>query len=109
MVRDMNEKGRVGWFVRGRRKGRGCHSQKSLRAPLVSLASFSLSLSHFFSRSYISRCGFEIIFTSRHQRLARATTRQPRDYHAIDYVPNGYFSSERKYLRDSPPRGNEGK
>lgn len=36
---------RVGWFVRGR-KGRGCHSQKSLRAPLVSLASSpSLSLS----------------------------------------------------------------
>lgn len=29
----------------------------------------------FFSRSYISRCGFEIIFMSRHQRLARVTTR----------------------------------
>lgn len=44
MVRDMNEKGRVGWFVRGLRKGRGCHSQKSLRAPLVPLSlSFPLA------------------------------------------------------------------
>lgn len=40
----MNEKGRVGWFVRGLRKGRGCHSQKSLRAPLVPLSlSFPLA------------------------------------------------------------------
>lgn len=44
MVRDMNEKRRVGWFVRGLRKGRGCHSQKSLRAPLVPLSlSFPLA------------------------------------------------------------------
>lgn len=62
MVRDMNEKGRVGWFVRGRRKSRGCHSQKSLRAPLVSLASFSLSLSLTFSLARISAVAVSKLF-----------------------------------------------
>lgn len=71
----MNEKGwwwlRAGWLVRGC-KDRGCHRQKTLRAPLFSYLPGALSfLFHLLARSYISRCGFEIIFMSRRQRPHR--------------------------------------
>lgn len=74
----MNEKGwwwlRAGWLVRGC-KDRGCHRQKTLRAPLFSYLPGALSfLFHLLARSYISRCGFEIIFMSRRQRPHRVCT-----------------------------------
>lgn len=60
------------WVVCSRLQGpRLPQSEKFTSASHISCV-FSF---FFFSRSYISRCGFEIIFMSRHQRLARVTTR----------------------------------
>lgn len=64
---------RVGWLVRDR-KDRGCHRQKTLRAALLYLpAPPPLFSFHLLARSYIRRCGFEIIFMPRRQRPPRST------------------------------------
>lgn len=80
MVQDMNEKGR--WSALGGLFAVARAAAATARKVYERLSYLSRLLPPSLSLSYISRCGFEIIFTSRRQRLA---TRVHRDYHAIDH------------------------
>ena len=93
----MNEKGRVcvcvcvcapRWVVCSRLQGpRLPRPEKFTSASHISPAPFSLSL---FSRSYISRCGFEIIFTPRHQRLWPGVTTRAKLFTAVSFLLSSF-------------------
>lgn len=95
----MNEKGwfRTGWFVRDCKDCSGCATGRKLYGRLSSLShppgvlSFRF-LPRLLARSYISHCGFEIIFMSRRQRLPRSAVciricSEDRRYRVKAYLP----------------------
>lgn len=78
------------WVVCSRLQGpRLPRPEKFTSASHISPASspFSLSL---FSRSYISRCGFEIIFTPRHQRLWPGVTTRAKLFTAVSFLLSSF-------------------